>query len=93
MIQVKKNKEALSSFLLGSKIGEEIGDSRMQSIAYLNIGLLMLQMGNLNEAKINGNLSLELARELDAPDLIKNSESLLSKIYIKENNLQAAEKI
>ncbi|MBA3683459.1 MAG: CHAT domain-containing protein [Bacteroidetes bacterium] len=88
----KKNKEALSSFLLGSKIGEEIGDSRMQSIAYLNIGLLMLQMGNLNEAKINGNLSLELARELDAPDLIKNSESLLSKIYIKENNLQAAEK-
>ncbi|MEO6306116.1 MAG: CHAT domain-containing tetratricopeptide repeat protein [Bacteroidia bacterium] len=88
----EKNKEALSSFKLGLKIGEEIGDSRMQATAYTNTGLLMIQANNLKDAKINGNLSLELARKLNVPDFIKNAESLLSKVYIKENNFQAAEK-
>jgi tetratricopeptide (TPR) repeat protein len=88
----KKNNEALAAFLLGLKIGQELGDKRMQSTSYINIGILMLQIGDLKEAKINANLSLELARQLGIPDFIKNAESLLSKIYIKENNLQEAEK-
>lgn len=61
----------------------------MAAMQYL-IGHLYFLEGQLDSAKIMGNLSLQNARDLGYPANIRDAAGLLSDIFRKENNWEAA---
>lgn len=58
--------------------------------SYSNIGLAYFDSGKLKEAKENGLKGFEIAKEINYPEYLKRSASLLSKIYQKENKWHEA---
>lgn len=67
---------------LGSKSG--------LTAAYNNIGVAYFESGKIKEAKINALYGYNVAREVNYPEYLKRSASLLSKIYQNENNWKDA---
>lgn len=66
------------------------GDKNGVTTLLHNIGTISFQLGNITEAKQSTIRSLEIAREINFPEKIRNAAELLSKIYKKEGNYKAA---
>jgi len=77
----KQYDKALVHYLEALKIREQVGDDYFITITLHNIGTIYHIQGNNKEALTYGLKSLEMAKGIEALDLQKDAEGLLSEIY------------
>ncbi|MBN4065765.1 tetratricopeptide repeat protein, partial [Candidatus Amoebophilus asiaticus] len=73
--------EGMKYLQRGLVVDEELGDKTHMAISYSSLGGWQLKLGQFGEALENGQLALELAREVGFPDKIKRAAHLLSYVY------------
>ncbi len=77
----KEYKEALDYYLQSLKIREKIGDKYYIATSYNNIGTFYHAIKKNKEALEYSSKSLAVAKEIEAPDLAKDADLLLSEVY------------
>ncbi|MBL4578034.1 MAG: tetratricopeptide repeat protein [Flavobacteriales bacterium] len=75
---------ALSYYHKSLKIWEEIGDREGVAYSLKNIGDIYLDNGDVSGAKEYAKQSMQLAKDLGFPEIIRNAAQLLTKIHKKQ---------
>jgi tetratricopeptide (TPR) repeat protein len=81
---------ALEYYNRALKLAEEIQDKKGLALSFNNVARALLKKGDISEAQVYGQKAMEAAKNLGAPENIRNSALTLKNIYRKQNNFKAA---
>ncbi len=87
---LNENKKALDYFFMGHEIAVSSQNKSVEVSLLDGIARVYLNTNNLNDAESYANEALKISRSLKMPELIRESSSILNKIYVEEGNYKAA---